>query len=259
MTRDFLSKLDWVECRKRILSLGILVVTSILLQNCSAGFGVESALSLSSSGPPSPSIDDSTTTSSYVTQAKQMNATSTAKAMAFDLESTGAKVSVTVSSFTSSDGSITAYYFSKPTFTAPTGKDISYSGLRIWLNGSEYGDGTTYVDLVGTLTGGTTTQISSATMVMQPTGGISTSDTLAIGFSALSVGSDVLSDVTPIGRGEALYQTYCAACHGALETSTKRGTTANAIKSSFSTVSNMSYLANELDDAEIEIIAAVLR
>lgn len=57
--------------------------------------------------------------------------------------------------------------------------------------------------------------------------------------------------------GAALYDTYCASCHGPLATSTKRGSTMNRLQSGISTAASMRSLSS-LSTAELQAIVTAL-
>jgi mono/diheme cytochrome c family protein len=58
--------------------------------------------------------------------------------------------------------------------------------------------------------------------------------------------------------GATLYAQYCASCHGGLANSTKRGTTAEKIKSAISWWWTDMRLLDFLTDEEIQLIADAL-
>lgn len=76
--------------------------------------------------------------------------------------------------------------------------------------------------------------------------------------SAPPNGPDDASGEFPSANGKALYQSNCAACHGVLESSAKRGRNADQIRNAFLSIPSMASFKVSLSLADVDAIAKVL-
>jgi mono/diheme cytochrome c family protein len=77
------------------------------------------------------------------------------------------------------------------------------------------------------------------------------------GCTGTPVLSQSCTSTPPVVDGAALYTQYCASCHGALASSSKKGATASQIQSAINSVGAMSSLKS-LTSAQVSAIAAAL-
>jgi mono/diheme cytochrome c family protein len=103
--------------------------------------------------------------------------------------------------------------------------------------------------------GRTATQIQAAIGSIGAMGSLSTLSTAQVQAIATA-----LTTITPAPAptdGPTLYSTYCASCHGALASSSKRGVSASTIQSAINSVSKMRTIT--LTSAQIQNIANALK
>jgi hypothetical protein len=85
---------------------------------------------------------------------------------------------------------------------------------------------------------------------------------LAIGFNnctfEVAKNSDSESGLSELVQGQKLYSANCAACHGPVETSTKRNSSVELIRDAIHSQPSMKYLST-LTSTEIELIALALK